>query len=401
MKNLLSNILKAGIIRSDKPLFKKVLSSVLAIMVAFTPITPALVLMADEIQPEETIEETTESTEESIQETSVVPAVETAVVNKCSENDKDETTTVIIEENDLITSDSTETIYTTAPPIEQETESTVAESATSEETDCTEAENTETIVEEKTNNIVLAKSADEYYKLISSLPDGYQRVIVSLVHQNGGIAVIDCAQSVAHMRVDVRDLDADFAAFSGHKIYGPMGIGVLYGKYGILDKMPPFLSGGDMISHVHESGTTYAKPPRKFEAGTCNLGAEAGLVEAIRYVESIGLDKIREHETELCRKALKGLNNIGGIDIYLAVSDRDRSLISFNIRGVHPHDAATIMDSFGVCVRAGHHCAEPLMERLGIGSCLRASFALYNDEEDVDIFLSSVEQTRKVMGIGS
>ena len=227
------------------------------------------------------------------------------------------------------------------------------------------------------------------------------KLAVSLVHQNGGIAVIDCAQSVAHMRVDVRDLDADFAAFSGHKVYGPMGIGVLYGKYELLDKMPPFLSGGDMISHVHESGTTYAKPPRKFEAGTCNLGAEAGLVEAIRYVESIGLDKIREHENELCRKALKGLKDIGGIDIYPAGSDRDRSLISFNIRGVHPHDAATIMDSFGVCVRAGHHCAEPLMERLGIGSCLRASFALYIDEEDVDIFLSSVEQTRKVMGIGS
>ena len=227
------------------------------------------------------------------------------------------------------------------------------------------------------------------------------KLATRLVHQNGGIAVIDCAQSVAHMRVDVRDLDADFAAFSGHKVYGPMGIGVLYGKYELLDKMPPFLSGGDMISHVHESGTTYAKPPRKFEAGTCNLGAEAGLVEAIRYVESIGLDKIREHETELCRKALNGLKDIGGIDIYPAGSDRDRSLISFNIRGVHPHDAATIMDSFGVCVRAGHHCAEPLMERLGIGSCLRASFALYNDEEDVDIFLSSVEQTRKVMGIGS
>jgi cysteine desulfurase/selenocysteine lyase len=227
------------------------------------------------------------------------------------------------------------------------------------------------------------------------------KLAVSLVHQNGGIAVIDCAQSVAHMRVDVRDLDADFAAFSGHKVYGPMGIGVLYGKYELLDKMPPFLSGGDMISHVHESGTTYAKPPRKFEAGTCNLGAEAGLVEAIRYVESIGLDKIREHETELCRKALNGLKDIGGIDIYPAGSDRDRSLISFNIRGVHPHDAATIMDSYGVCVRAGHHCAEPLMERLGIGSCLRASFAIYNDMDDVDIFLSSVEQTRKVMGIGS
>ncbi len=224
---------------------------------------------------------------------------------------------------------------------------------------------------------------------------------VMRVHQNGGIAVIDCAQSVAHMKVDVRAIDADFAAFSGHKIYAPMGIGVLYGKYELLDKMQPFLSGGDMISHVHESGTTYAKPPRKFEAGTCNLGDEAGLVEAIRYVEVIGLDKIRAHENELCMKALRGLEEIGGIDIYPSGSDKARSLISFNIRGVHPHDAATIMDSFGVCVRAGHHCAEPLMERLGIGSCLRASFALYNDEEDVDIFLSSVEQTRKVMGIGS
>lgn len=227
------------------------------------------------------------------------------------------------------------------------------------------------------------------------------KLAAGLVHQNGGIAVIDCAQSVAHTKVDVREIDADFAVFSGHKIYAPMGIGVLYGKYELLDKMPPFLSGGDMISHVHESGTTYAKPPRKFEAGTCNLGDEAGLVEAIRYVEKIGLDKIREHETELCKKALEGLNSLGGIDIYPAGSDKARSLISFNIRGVHPHDAATIMDSFGVCVRAGHHCAEPLMERLGIGSCLRASFALYNDMDDVDIFIRSVEQTRKVMGIGS
>ena len=227
------------------------------------------------------------------------------------------------------------------------------------------------------------------------------KLATRLVHQNGGIAVIDCAQSVAHMKVDVREIDADFAVFSGHKIYAPMGIGVLYGKYELLDKMPPFLSGGDMISHVHESGTTYAKPPRKFEAGTCNLGDEAGLVEAICYVEKIGLDKIREHETELCKKALECLNSLGGIDIYPEGSDKARSLISFNIRGVHPHDAATIMDSFGVCVRAGHHCAEPLMERLGIGSCLRASFAIYNDMDDVDIFIRSVEQTRKVMGIGS
>ncbi|MCR4557523.1 MAG: SufS family cysteine desulfurase [Saccharofermentans sp.] len=222
-----------------------------------------------------------------------------------------------------------------------------------------------------------------------------------LVHQNGGIAVIDCAQSIAHMKVDVRDIDADFAAFSGHKIYAPMGIGVLYGKYALLDSMPPFLSGGDMISHVHESGTSYAKPPRKFEAGTCNLGAEAGLVEAIRYVEAIGFDKIREHETALGELAVKGLNDLGGIDIYPSVSGKARNLISFNIRGVHPHDAATIMDSYGVCVRAGHHCAEPLMERLGIGSCLRASFAIYNDDEDVDVFLHSVEQSRRVMGIGS
>ena len=227
------------------------------------------------------------------------------------------------------------------------------------------------------------------------------KLATEIVHQNGGIAVIDCAQSIAHMKVDVRDIDADFAAFSGHKIYAPMGIGVLYGKYNLLDSMPPFLSGGDMISHVHESGTLYAKPPRKFEAGTCNLGAEAGLAEAIRYVEAIGLDKIREHETALAELAVKGLNDLGGIDIYPSVSDKGRSLISFNIKGVHPHDAATIMDSYGVCVRAGHHCAEPLMERLGIGSCLRASFAIYNDIEDVDIFIRSVEQTRKVMGIGS
>lgn len=177
MKNLFSNILKAGIIKSERALFKKVLSSVLAVTVVFTPITPALVLMADEIQPEEKTEEITESTEELIQETDVVPALETDVVTKCSEYDSEEITTVIIED-DLITSDSTETIDATAPPMEQETESTVAEPATTEKTDCTETETTELIVGEKTSNIVSAKSADEYYKLISSLSDDYQRIIV-------------------------------------------------------------------------------------------------------------------------------------------------------------------------------------------------------------------------------
>jgi len=185
-------------------------------------------------------------------------------------------------------------------------------------------------------------------------------------------------------------------------MYAPMGIGVLYGKKELLEKMPPFLSGGDMIANVHEQTSTYAEVPRRFEAGTRNVGGEAGLAAAIEYINSIGWETIRTHEHALMDQALKGLNALPYITVYGSTNSRDRhGVISFNVDGVHPHDTATILDSEGIAVRAGHHCAQPLMEYLGIGSCVRASVAIYNTEEDISVFLNSLEQVRRWMGYGA
>ena len=226
--------------------------------------------------------------------------------------------------------------------------------------------------------------------------------IVKRARLQGAAVVLDCAQSVSHMPVDVKELDVDFAAFSGHKMYAPMGIGVLYGKKELLDKMPPFLSGGDMIANVHEQTSTYAEVPRRFEAGTRNVGGEAGLAAAIEYINSIGWETIRTHEQALMDQALKGLNALPYITVYGSTNSSDRhGVISFNVDGVHPHDTATILDSEGIAVRAGHHCAQPLMEYLGIGSCVRASVAIYNTEEDISVFLNSLEQVRRWMGYGA
>ncbi|MBE5978386.1 MAG: cysteine desulfurase [Paenibacillaceae bacterium] len=226
--------------------------------------------------------------------------------------------------------------------------------------------------------------------------------IVKRARLHGAAVVLDCAQSVAHMPVDVKELGVDFAAFSGHKMYAPMGIGVLYGKKELLDKMPPFLSGGDMIASVHEQTSSYAEVPRRFEAGTRNVGGEAGLAAAIEYINSIGWETIRTHEYALMDQALKGLNALPYITVYGSTDSRDRhGVISFNVDGVHPHDTASILDSEGIAVRAGHHCAQPLMEYLGIGSCVRASIAIYNTEEDISVFLNSLGQVRRWMGYGA
>lgn len=226
--------------------------------------------------------------------------------------------------------------------------------------------------------------------------------IVKRARLHGATVVLDCAQSVAHMPVDIKELGVDFAAFSGHKMYAPMGIGVLYGKKELLEKMPPFLSGGDMIASVHEQTSSYAEVPRRFEAGTRNVGGEAGLAAAIEYISSIGWETIRTHELALMDQALKGLNALPYITVYGSTDSRDRhGVISFNVDGVHPHDTATILDSEGIAVRAGHHCAQPLMEYLGIGSCVRASIAIYNTEEDILVFLNSLGQVRRWMGYGA
>ena len=223
--------------------------------------------------------------------------------------------------------------------------------------------------------------------------------IVQKAHSAGAAVVVDGSQSVAHMKVDVQELDADFFAFSGHKMLSPMGIGVLYGKYEILDKMSPFLFGGDMIEYVEEQSTTYAELPSKFEAGTQNVGGAAGLSAAIDYLEKIGFDRIEAIEKDLVDYALPKLREMPFIELYGCDSKRANKtgIITFNVKDVHPHDVASILDSQGVAVRAGHHCAQPLMKYLRQNATCRASFYLYNTREDVDRWLEALTKVRRVM----
>lgn len=226
--------------------------------------------------------------------------------------------------------------------------------------------------------------------------------IVKLAHEVGAVVALDCAQSVPHIPVNAQELDIDFLAFSGHKLYAPMGIGVLYGKRELLEKMPPFMSGGDMIDYVTEQESTYAPLPRKFESGTRNVGAAAGLTAAIEYIENIGWDKIIAHEFELMQYALKRMSELPYITIY-GTNDASKrfGVIAFNIKGSHPHDTATILAADEVAIRAGHHCAQPLMKFLGTSSCCRLSFGVYNKKEDIDNFIESAKKIRSVLGIES
>ncbi len=217
--------------------------------------------------------------------------------------------------------------------------------------------------------------------------------IIKYAHKKGAIVIVDASQSIPHMRIDVQKLDADFLVFSGHKMLAPLGIGVLYGKKELLNKMTPFLMGGDMIEYVHEQETTFAPLPNKFEAGTQNVGGVVGLGSAIDYIENLGYDKIREIEQEIVNYAEEKLRKLDYLDLYLTPNKENHSgVISFNIKGVHPHDVASILDSNGVCVRSGNHCAQPLMRYLGIDSTCRASFYIYNTKEDVDKLVSSLDK---------
>lgn len=227
--------------------------------------------------------------------------------------------------------------------------------------------------------------------------------IVKKAHSVGAVCVVDGSQSVAHMAVDVQALGADFFAFSGHKMLSPMGIGVLYGKYELLDAMPPFLMGGDMIEYVQEQDTTWAELPAKFEAGTQNVGGAAGLTEAIDYLEKITFDRIEAIERDLVDYALPKLRELPYIELYGCDSTRDNKtgIITFNVKDVHPHDVATILDSYGVNVRAGHHCAQPLHRYLGQNASCRASFYLYNTREDIDRWIEALKKVRGVLGYGA
>lgn len=227
--------------------------------------------------------------------------------------------------------------------------------------------------------------------------------IIARAHAVGAVVVLDCAQSIPHYPVDVAALNPDFMAFSGHKMLAPMGIGVLYGKEALLNKMPPFLRGGEMIEYVHEQTASFAPLPQKFEAGTQNVGGAVGLAEAIRYLQKIGYDTIAKTEEELLDYALKGLAQIPHVTVYAGTENRkDRcGVISFNVEGVHPHDVASILDAGGVAIRAGHHCAQPLMDYLCVNATCRASLYFYNTKEDVDVFLEGLKKVRGWLGLGA
>ena len=217
--------------------------------------------------------------------------------------------------------------------------------------------------------------------------------IIKYAHKKGAIVIVDGSQSIPHMKIDVQKLNADFFVFSGHKMFAPLGIGVLYGKKELLNQMTPFLMGGDMIEYVYEQETTFAPLPNKFEAGTQNVGGVIGLGSAIDYIENIGYDKIKEIEEEIVNYAVQELRKLDYLELYLTPNNKNHSgVISFNIKGVHPHDVASILDSEGVCVRSGNHCAQPLMRYLGIDSTCRASFYIYNTKEDVDKLVNSLNK---------
>ena len=221
--------------------------------------------------------------------------------------------------------------------------------------------------------------------------------IIKYAHSKGAIVVLDASQSIPHMKIDVQKLDADFVIFSGHKMLSPLGIGVLYGKKELLENMTPFLMGGDMIEYVYEQETTYAPLPSKFEAGTQNVGGVVGLGAAIDYIEKVGYDNIEKIEKELVKYAKEELEKLKYVKLYMTSNENNHSaVISFNIIGVHPHDVASILDSQGVCVRSGNHCAQPLLRYLGIDSTCRASFYLYNTKEDVDRLVEAIKKAYKM-----
>lgn len=217
--------------------------------------------------------------------------------------------------------------------------------------------------------------------------------IIEYAHKKGAIVVLDAAQSIPHMKIDVQDLNSDFMVFSGHKMLAPLGIGVLYGKKELLNQMTPFLTGGDMIEYVYEDHTTFAPLPNKFEAGTQNVEGVIGLGAAIDYIEKIGYDRIQEIEREIVSYARQELSKLDYVTLYMTPNRQNHSsVISFNINGIHPHDVASILDTEGVCVRSGNHCAQPLMRYLGIDSTCRASFYFYNTKEDVDRLIKGLQK---------
>ncbi|MGA2622533.1 MAG: cysteine desulfurase [Bacteroidota bacterium] len=224
--------------------------------------------------------------------------------------------------------------------------------------------------------------------------------IIKQAHAVGAIVMIDGAQAAPHIRIDVQAIDCDFLAFSGHKMLGPTGTGVLYGKLHLLESMPPYHGGGDMITEVQLERSTYREPPGKFEAGTPNIAGVIGLGAAIDYLDRLGMEAIQAHERALVRFALDALKGFNDIDIYGPIPERS-GVIAFNMKGVHPHDVATILDQEGIAIRAGHHCAQPLMHWLNVPATNRASFYIYNTEDDVERLVSALRKVQEIFSAAS
>lgn len=227
------------------------------------------------------------------------------------------------------------------------------------------------------------------------------RKMADRAHAFGAVVVVDAAQSAPHMPIDVHELQADFLAFSGHKLMAPMGIGVLYGKEALLEEMPPFMTGGEMISSVSREGAVFAELPHKFEAGTVNATGAAGLAAAIHYIEEVGFETIEARELQLTRRAMEGLAKIPHVHVIGSEKPENHTgIVAFTIEQVHPHDVSEILAADGIDVRAGHHCAQPLLTYLKVYNTTRASFMFYNTPEEVDAFVKSVSEVRRKMGYG-
>lgn len=227
------------------------------------------------------------------------------------------------------------------------------------------------------------------------------RKMADRAHAFGAVVVVDAAQSAPHMPIDVHELQADFLAFSGHKLMAPMGIGVLYGKEALLEEMPPFMTGGEMISSVSREGAVFAELPHKFEAGTVNAAGAAGLAAAIHYIEEVGFETIEARELQLTRRAMEGLAKIPHVHVIGSEKPENHTgIVAFTIEQVHPHDVSEILAADGIDVRAGHHCAQPLLTYLKVYNTTRASFMFYNTPEEVDAFVKSVSEVRRKMGYG-
>lgn len=219
--------------------------------------------------------------------------------------------------------------------------------------------------------------------------------MATIAHAKGAKILVDGAQSTPHFKVNVQDIDCDFFAFSGHKIYGPTGIGVLYGKEALLNEMPPYHGGGEMIARVTFEKTTYERLPFKFEAGTPNYVGTHALATAIDYVEQLGMDQISAHERELTRYAMEQMRCIPELKFYGEAAEKD-AVVAFNIGNIHPMDLGTLLDRLGIAIRTGHHCAQPLMQHYGVESMARASFALYNTKAEIDNFIKALDRVRKM-----